>query len=189
MDGNKYFPVAAPEERELESPYLQRKSGNLLTIPRSLTNENLVIYLIGALKNREIPVIGKLLREDGFEVFDDWHEAGPDADSYWQAGEIYRGRSYREALQGHHANCVFEFDRYHLDRSDMGILVLPAGKSGHLELGYLRGQGKPTFVLFDKEPERYDVMYKFCNEIFFNLTEMRSYLSVVYSTPLKVHYG
>ena len=177
MDGTEYFPVVASEESELESPYLQRKSGNLLTIPRS----PIVIYLIGALKNREIPVIGKLLREDGFEVFDDWHEAGPEADSYWQAGEIYRGRSYREALRGHHAECVFDFDRYHLDRSDMGILALPAGKSGHLELGYLRGQGKPTFVLFDKEPERYDVMYKFAEEVFMNLEEMRSYL--------KVHYG
>ena len=188
MDGNEFLPVVAPEERELESPYLQRKSGNLLTIPHFPTNRVPVIYLIGALKNPEIPVIGKLLREDGFEVFDDWHEAGPDADSYWQAGEIYRGRSYREALQGHHAKCVFDFDNYHLDRSSMGVLILPAGKSGHLELGYLSGQGKPTFVLFDKEPEKYDVMYKFAEEIFMNLEEMRSYLSVVYSTPLKVHY-
>ena len=140
-----------------------------------------VLYLIGALKNLEIPVIGKKLREDGFEVFDEWHEAGPEADSFWQAGEIYRGRSYREALRGHHAKCVFDFDTYHLDRANIGILILPAGKSGCIELGYMTGQGKPTFVLFDGEPSRYDVMFKFVEEVFFNLDEMRTYL--------KNHYG
>ena len=38
---------------------------------------------------------------------------------------------------------------------------MPAGKSGHIEFGYLVGQGKPGFVLFDAVPERYDVMYQF----------------------------
>jgi hypothetical protein len=26
------------------------------------------------------------------------------------------------------------------------------------------GQGKPCFILFDEEPERWDVMYQFCME-------------------------
>jgi hypothetical protein len=36
---------------------------------------------------------------------------------------------------------------------------MPAGRSGHLELGLIMGQGKPGFVLFDGEPEKWDQMY------------------------------
>jgi hypothetical protein len=38
---------------------------------------------------------------------------------------------------------------------------MPAGKSGHLELGYAIGSGKRGFVCFDQEPDRWDVMYRF----------------------------
>jgi len=39
---------------------------------------------------------------------------------------------YDDALKGYAADHVFEFDKHHLDRCDTAILVLPAGKSGHL---------------------------------------------------------
>lgn len=126
------------------------------------------IYLIGSLRNPKVPKVGNLLREAGFDVFDDWFAAGPIADDSWQEYEKIRGHSYDAALKGLAARHVFEFDLQHLNRADIGVLMLPAGKSGHLELGYLRGQGKPCYVLFDKEPERWDVMYQFCNGVYFN---------------------
>jgi hypothetical protein len=49
---------------------------------------------------------------------------------------------------------------------------VPAGKSGHLELGYMLGQGKKGYIFFDKEPERWDVMYQFATGIFFNKEEL-----------------
>jgi nucleoside 2-deoxyribosyltransferase len=122
-----------------------------------------VIYLIGSLRNPEVPKVAAYLRTLGFEVFDDWYSAGPEADDCWQAYEKERGHSYPQALKGWHAKDVFAFDKYHLDRADMGVLLLPAGKSGHLELGYVVGQGKPGFILMQGEPERYDVMYQFAN--------------------------
>jgi len=125
------------------------------------------IYLIGSLRNEGIPALGNELRQYGHYVFDDWFAAGPEADDYWQKYETQRGHDYREALQGWAANHVFDFDKEHLNASEVGILVMPAGRSGHLELGYLMGQGKPTFILFDKAPERYDVMYRFANDVFF----------------------
>lgn len=131
-----------------------------------------VVYVIGSLRNPEIPIIGNKLREAGFDAFDDWFAAGPIADDSWRDYELLRGHSYKQALEGHAAKHVFEFDLFHLNRSDVGLLVLPAGKSGHLELGYLRGQGKPCYVLFDVVPERYDVMYQFADDVFFNVDEM-----------------
>ena len=130
-----------------------------------------VVYLIGSLRNPEIPFIGNTIREAGFEVFDDWFAGGKIADDEWQAYETVRGRTYKDALGGFAARHVFEFDLKHLERADIGLLVLPAGKSGHLELGYMLGRSKCGYVLFDKEPERWDVMYNFANDVFFNLGE------------------
>lgn len=131
-----------------------------------------VIYLIGSLKNRKVIDIAKSLRKIGFEVFDDWIAPGPEADDFWREYEKRRGSSYKEALSHWAGKHVFEFDKGHIDRSDIGILVMPAGKSGHLELGYMIGQGKKCFVLFDEEPERWDVMYQFAEDIFFDLKDL-----------------
>ena len=132
-----------------------------------------VVYLIGSLRNPQVPVIAARLRALGnIEVFDDWYAAGPIADDSWQAYEKERGKTYPEALQSFAARHVSEFDRFHLDRANIGVLLMPAGKSGHLELGYLSGQGKPTYVLFDSEPERWDVMYNLTRGTFTDIDDL-----------------
>lgn len=130
------------------------------------------IYLIGSLSNSKIPVIAKQLRSLGFDVFDDWISPGKDADREWQKYEKVRGRSYKEALYGRHAQEVFDFDLKHLQSSDIVVMVAPCGKSGHLELGWAVGQGKTSYVLFDGEPDKYDIMYAFCTDIFFHMDEL-----------------
>jgi hypothetical protein len=135
-----------------------------------------VIYLIGSLRNPSVPVIAAHLRSVGFEVFDDWYAAGPTADDCWRDYEVARGHSYKEALQGYAATHIFDFDMFHLNRCDIGVLVMPTGKSGHLELGYLVGRGKPCYVLFDKTPERYDVMYQFAQAVFFDVNDLSNEL-------------
>jgi hypothetical protein len=135
-----------------------------------------VIYLIGSLRNPAVPGIAQQLRDAGFDVFDDWYAAGPHADDCWRDYEQARGHSYRQALQGFAARHVFSFDRTHLDRSSTGVLVCPAGKSGHLELGFLLGQGKPGYILLDGEPERFDVMYQFATGVCTSVSELAEQL-------------
>ncbi len=106
------------------------------------------------------------LRWLGFDVFDDWFAAGEKADDAWQAYEQGRGHTFEEALRGYAAQHVFEFDHHHLLESDIGVLLLPAGKSGHIEAGFLAGQGKPVYVLLPEEPDRFDVMYAFFENVF-----------------------
>jgi len=132
----------------------------------------MIIYLIGSLRNPEVPIIARSLRLSGHEVFDDWFAAGPEADDYWRDYEIQRGHSFIQALDGYAANHVFEFDKYHLNRADAAVLVLPAGKSGHLELGYAIGLGKPGYILLDNNPERYDVMYRFATKVCASVEEL-----------------
>lgn len=126
------------------------------------------IYLTGALKNREIISLANDIRELGHDVFDDWISPGEETDQKWQEYEDERGRSYEEALNGYHANIVFNYDLHHLKEAELVIMVLPCGKSGHLEFGWAIGQGKKGYILFDGEPDRYDIMYKFADRIFFN---------------------
>lgn len=123
------------------------------------------LYLIGSLRNESIPMVGKALRYAGFEVFDDWHAAGPRADDHWKEYEQGRGRTYAEALDGAAASNVFRFDKANLDKADAVVLILPAGKSAHLELGYVIGTGKPGYILMAPEDCRWDVMYRFATQV------------------------
>lgn len=127
------------------------------------------VYVIGSLKNPRVPLVAATLRKAGFDAFDDWYSVGPDCDDHWQAYEKQRGRTFEQALGGAHAKDVFEFDKRNLDDSDAAILVGPAGKSAHLELGYMVGRGKPAYILLDKEPERFDVMVQFARMVTTNL--------------------
>lgn len=137
------------------------------------------VYLIGSLRNPSVPWISDALRKAGFEVFDDWHAFGPEADDHWKRYEQARGRSHREALEGEAAKNAFNFDKRHIDASDIGVLVMPCGKSGHLELGYMLGRGKPGHIVFpDGELEdRWDVMHLFATSVSFSTDELLEKLS------------
>lgn len=125
------------------------------------------LYLIGSLRNPEVPLLANRIRDLGFDVFDDWYAAGPEADDCWQAYEEARGHHYGEALCGYAAEHVFRFDLYHMTEANAAVLLLPAGKSGHLEFGYILGQEKPGYILFPEPPERWDVMYQLATGVFF----------------------
>jgi hypothetical protein len=131
------------------------------------------IYLIGSLRNPNIPRIGDLIRKEvGIEAFNDWHSAGPDADDYLRDHYRQRGFSYREGINSYAARHIYEFDFTHLNRVDGCVMVMPSGKSAHLEFGYMVGKGKPSFILMDGEPERFEVMHNFATDIFLSEDEM-----------------
>lgn len=126
------------------------------------------VYVIGSLRNPEVRLFSSALRDRGHEVFDDWMASGPDADDHWKAYEEERGRTYVEALEKSlAADNQFRFDYTHLNAADAVVLLLPAGRSAHLELGWALGKGKAGFiVLQDKEEPRWDIMYKFATKVF-----------------------
>lgn len=130
------------------------------------------VYVAGSLKNRQIPGFSNELKEQGFEPFSDWFSPGPDADDYWRDYSKVRGWNYQQALESYIAKNIFDFDKFHLDRCDATVLLMPAGKSAHLELGYTIGKGKPGFILFDGEPDRYEVMVQFATGVFFKKEDL-----------------
>ena len=148
------------------------------------------LYVIGSLRNPRIPVIAKRLRSEGFDVFDDWYAAGPEADDYWQRYEQQRGRTYGEALNGYSAGHVFEYDRSHLETADVTVLVMPAGKSACVEFGYTLGRGTPGFILYeDGEPERWDVMLRFATGVYFDVDALVKRLAETPKRPVPSSKG
>ena len=165
-------------EENLETKHMQERKED--------DNNKEVIYLIGSLKNQNVPVLAKEIRDtldNNVEVFDDWFSPGPEADDFWRNYEKLKGSTYKQALNNWAGKHVFEFDKYHIDRATIGVLYMPAGKSGHLELGYMIGQGKRCFILFDEEPERWDVMYQFAEDVFFNKEELLLALKRITTKP------
>ena len=137
------------------------------------------IYVIGSMRNPRVPIVAQALRDIGWDAFDEWYSAGPEADDKWQEYERARGRSYREAAAGYHARNAFSLDRFHLERCDCAVLVMPAGRSAHNEIGFVEGRNKQAFILLDGEPERYDIMPpNFASGVFVSLEEMIEYFKL-----------
>lgn len=150
---------------------------NKLTLRRLMAyldydRTKLLVYVAGSLRNPTVPVVGQELRAADFDVLDEWHSAGEKADDAWQSYEQARGRTFVEALHSRAAENTFYFDRAYLDLSDAVVMVAPAGRSAHLELGYMCGRGKPTFILATDEPERYEVMPKFADGVFSDVSSV-----------------
>ncbi len=53
----------------------------------------------------------------------------------------------------------FKYDKEGLDWCDTCVLLLPCGKSAHLEAGYAIGQGKPTLVVLHPDRFEPELMY------------------------------
>lgn len=146
--------------------------------------ETVKVYIIGSMQNATVLEVGAAVRAAGHDAFDDWHSSGPESDLHWHAYEQKRGRTFRDALKGHHAQNVYRFDKGHIDESDAGVLVLPAGRSGHLELGYMVGRGKRTCILLaDPNPERFDIMYNFAEYVATSVEEVVAWLA---KEPIKL---
>lgn len=61
---------------------------------------------------------------------------------------------------------AFNEDKRWLDWADTVIMVMPCGRSSHLEGGYAKGRGKRLYILGDFQKGEFDVMYGFADGLF-----------------------
>lgn len=137
------------------------------------------LYLVGSLRNPQIPSIARALRAAGHDVFDDWFAAGERADDSWREYEMARGHTYLEGLRGKAAEHIVDFDFANMITSDAAVLVAPAGKSAHLELGWFLGQGKPGHILLEPDTQRWDVMFRLATGVHNDLDALIAALNPV----------
>ena len=125
------------------------------------------LYICGRLRDTTVRDVAELLREEGHDVFDDWHAAHPDADDKWREYEIRRGRSYADVVGGDSAfrECVRDFDFGYLNRADAIVIVGGLRTSTAIEMGYIQGRNsmaqlreQKIYWLLPDDPERWDFM-------------------------------
>jgi hypothetical protein len=110
------------------------------------------IYVASSWRNLYQPDVVKLLRGQGHEVYD-FRNPTPGNDGFrwseidggWQEWTFER---YRMALEHPIAETGFAHDMDALRWCDAAVLVMPAGKSSHLELGWAAGAKRKTAILY-----------------------------------------
>lgn len=117
------------------------------------------IYVAASWRTPQQPAVVQALREDGHKVYDfrkdgfGWHQLSPRWESWTLAEYLAALRTHPRAREG------FERDMRALEECQACVLVLPSGRSAHLEFGYAIALRKITVVLFLEEPVVPDLMY------------------------------
>ena len=144
------------------------------------------IYVASSWKNLRHPLVVERLRKEGHEVYDyrkpapgvdgfAWGEVDPDWESWSPA-------QYRSALQHDRAQEGYLHDLAALDFCDAVVLVLPSGRSAHLELGYALGMGVHGFILLDDPLSSPELMYKLATGICTTLDEVVTRVKAIQDT-------
>ena len=145
------------------------------------------VYVASSWRNTRQPEVVERLRAAGHEVYDfrhpapghdgfRWSEIDPD----WQQ---WSPAAFIDALEHPIAQRGFFFDLVALRACQACVLVEPAGRSAHLELGYAAGACKRTVILLaDGEPE---LMYRLADVLCPTLDEVVAALSPAAHTEVR----
>lgn len=139
------------------------------------------VYVASSWRNEFQPAVVDALIKAGHAVYDfrnphngvpgfKWSEIDPE----WQS---WRASDYRELLTTHPiASRGFVSDLRGMQWADTCVLVLPCGRSAHLEAGWFTGQGKRCIIL-TQDGEEPELMALLANNICISLQEVLDILA------------
>ena len=108
------------------------------------------VFLTTRWGNPQHAVVAGLLRAAGFAVYDH-AEHGPTLDPDW--GRVEWSTEQFEAKLGEPAQLSsFARNFEAMESADVCVLLLPAGRSAHLEVGWFVGRGVPVVVMAGECP-------------------------------------
>lgn len=106
------------------------------------------VYVASSWRNKFQPGVVEVLRSYDLEVYDFRNPTAEDYGFSWQEIDHdwlnWSWQQYEEALSHPTAERGFNFDMEALRWCDACVLVLPCGRSAHLELGWAAGACKKT---------------------------------------------
>jgi hypothetical protein len=137
------------------------------------------IYLASSWRNEGQPRLVRLLRDEGHEVYDFRNPAAGNDGFHWSSidggWKTWTPERYRQALSHPVAEEGFRFDFDAMNWADTCVLLLPCGRSAHLELGWAIGAGKRSAILMNGQSEP-ELMYKLADAICLNEDELFGWL-------------
>jgi hypothetical protein len=139
------------------------------------------IYVASSWRNQCQPGVVEALRRAGHDVYDFRNPAPGNKGFHWSEIDAnwrdWSPRDYRAALRGSIADQGFEHDMRALRECDLCVLVMPCGRSAHLEAGWAAGAGKRT-IMYVPEPMEPELMVKmFDGGIVLSTTELLKEIS------------
>lgn len=132
------------------------------------------IYLASSWRNPHQPGMVEILRSEGHEVYDFRNPPHSTGFAWRDIGlELpCTARDYRQALLTHpRAAQGFMSDFNAMRWADTCVLLLPCGRSAHLELGWMAGAGKRT-VIVTRDGEEPELMALLASEIVVDVAEL-----------------
>lgn len=149
------------------------------------------VYVASSWRNDMQPAVVQTLRAAGIDCYDFKHPAPDNEGFHWSdvmpaytrvgpgsPEQLAHVNEYVAALQ--HPITVDGFDRDFdaMWDCDACVLVLPCGRSAHLELGWFVGQHKRTAILLDGPMVTPELMYKMVDYVATNMMDLLGWLGV-----------
>lgn len=140
------------------------------------------IYVASSWRNPTQGAVVQVLRCAGFSVYDfknppngtgfHWTEVGLQHNN--DESEV---SEYLAALENPRSIEGFDSDFDAMKAADIFVLVLPCGRSAHLELGWAVGAGKRTAILLE-DPCTPELMYKMVDYLAPDMMDLLDWLGV-----------
>lgn len=137
------------------------------------------IYLASSWRNDLQPEVLQALRDAGHDVYDFRNPAEGNTGFHWSAidpaWQSWDAETYRNCLEHPVSVAGFGLDWGAMRAADACVLLLPCGRSAHIEAGYFVGAYKRLFILLagTSEPElMYRMAYETGGEICCNVAEL-----------------
>ena len=139
------------------------------------------IYVASSWRNPHQPGVVRQLQELGCEVYDfrnppqrsgfGWEQLATD----WQEWTVPQ---FIEHLEHPIAQQGYASDFMAMQWADALLLLLPCGRSAHLEAGWAVGAGKPTAILIP-EPMEPELMYRMADTILHDRAQLAPWVDQV----------
>jgi hypothetical protein len=196
---DKYHPIDYDvlqrqlEQAVIELPEIIKTELNILNIKReelnikyeelrAINKHKVSVYVASSWRNKYQPAVVEALRNEGLEVYDfrnpklgdngfHWSNIDPN----WNSWTI---QEYAKALSHPIAESGFKSDKEALLQCDDCVLVLPSGRSAHLEAGCFVNKPGKRLIIFMVDQQEPELMYKLSDKIVFSIEELIEYYRI-----------
>lgn len=145
------------------------------------------IYVASSWRNDSQPAVVEALRACGHEVYDFRNPRPGDTGFAWSTIDpdwlAWKPAPFRTALDHPIARAGFKSDFDAMKWADTFVLVLPCGRSAHLEAGWATGAGKPTAILLHEDKFEPELMYLCADLLAVDLSEVTDWLDGLARVP------
>ncbi|MHB8118656.1 MAG: hypothetical protein ACYDHX_08025 [Methanothrix sp.] len=144
------------------------------------------VYLASSWKNKaEVDRVAEELRRFGLEV-DNFSDPSSGRFVFsWKdlPAEILENLNAKTFLRDGRTQKAFQEDKDGIDWADVVLMIMPCGRSSHLELGYAKGKGKKAIIYYPNDYilGEFETMYGFADLVTNSLNDIIYQLTVEWS--------